>query len=103
MKKQPLVEQLRELRSCNMKASILTILNKQRNTSITQAENFQSLSCTIASTSTDISNGNVLVPIADRAWYPTGLPNTSIIRSEQPSITLCCSLKSFVDCTIPNI
>ena len=38
-----------------------------------------SLIWTIAFTSTNMSRGRVLVPMALQAWYPTGLPMTSII------------------------
>ena len=72
-------------------------------TSLCITSSFQfDLISTMASTSTLMSSGSVLVPMADRAWYPASLPNTCIIKSEHPSITKCCSLKPSVDWTIPN-
>ena len=46
----------------------------------------------MASTSTDAPRGNSATPMAERAWRPAG-PNTSIIRSLAPLITLGWSLK----------
>ena len=54
----------------------------------------------IASTSTATPKGKLLVLTAARVCVPF-LPNTSLIKSDAPLITLGCSIKSSVELTNP--